>query len=86
MPCKLGVAPEKNGIEVAEPFSDQATRDKVNDPQFFPHEELQQIGLMLDTASIPGLEAEVVWSFGQARARGSSVGEAAAFAVSEWDL
>lgn len=48
--------------------------------------ELAVISCMLDKAMPFGLITEVIWSFGQARASGHDVGQAAAFALAEWDL
>jgi hypothetical protein len=49
-------------------------------------EDMADICDMLVAAEEHGLVAEVVWSFGNDRAGGSSVKEAVAFALSEWDL
>lgn len=55
-------------------------------PDSFPNQEMVDICDMLTAAEEYGLIAEVVWSFGNDRAGGSSVAEACEFALSEWDL
>jgi hypothetical protein len=50
------------------------------------NEEMIAICDMLAAAETFDLTAEVVWSFGNDRAGGSSVKEAVDFAMSEWDL
>lgn len=57
--------------------------ERVAEP---PSDDMELIGQMLASANAHHLLTEVVWSFGNDRAGGSSVREAVEFALSEWDL
>lgn len=49
-------------------------------------QEVEAIQAMLNAAEAHGLTAEAVWSFGNSRANGSEVADAASYALTEWDL
>ncbi|MGQ0834983.1 MAG: hypothetical protein ACT4O5_08720 [Gammaproteobacteria bacterium] len=49
-------------------------------------DELKAIAELISAGIDSGLLAELVWSFGQARAAGDSVAVACGFAYREWDL